>query len=88
MDTVKILDALNTVSGIIAIASPPAGAALGAISNLIGLATAAAATAADAKHAWDLIQGHADGSVEIDEIEAKIEELEARGLKPVAPPED
>lgn len=79
--------ALKTIAGIIGIASPAAGTVLDTINGLIALATAASATIDDAKRAYDMIEGHIDGSTAIEEIEAEIEALEARGLVPIAPPD-
>lgn len=68
--------------------------ALSAIGKLTALATAADATYQDAEKAWNLIQNLASKNptqiteADLDPIEAHSEELEARGLKPIAPPED
>lgn len=85
MDATEVL---KTVGGLINLAAPGAGTALMTVSNLIALATSAAATAQDAQRSWDLISGHSSGDTGIEELEAEIEALEARGLKPVEPEED
>lgn len=81
-------DALGTIRSLIDLVPPGVVPALDAVKSLAALATAVGATVADAKHAYELISGHADGTVEIELIESEIEALEARGLKPIDPPED
>lgn len=80
--------ALKTIIGVAALAVPEAGTALAVIQNLANLAATAEATAEDAKRAYDLIAGHVDGTADLDALETEIEALEARGLKPVDPPEN
>lgn len=79
---------LNTIKGLLDLVPPGVVPAIDTIKGLASLATAVGATVADAQRAYDLISGHTDGDVDIDDIEAEIEALEARGLKQIDPPED
>lgn len=88
MNEQDVKTALATIGALVNLAAPGSGTVLTTIGGLVELATAANATYEDGKRALDLINGHVDGTVTLEQLEGEIEAMEARGLKPVDPEQD
>lgn len=86
MSDIDYVAALKTVAGVVTLINPAAGTIANVILNLAQQATVAKATYDDAKRAWELIDGAQAGDVEQAELEAEVDALVARGLKPIERP--